>query len=67
MEQEKSDEERWLLQDIVIEEDPEATKDSDSANILSTDTETKSAKGQCGPESSDEDELWLKEPNQTSL
>lgn len=61
MEQEKSDEEKWLLQDIVIEEDPEAKKDSDSADILSSDTETKSAKGQCGPESSDEDEWLLQE------
>ena len=61
MEQEKSDEEKWLLQDIVIEEEPEATKNSDSADILSSDTETKSAKEQRGPESSDEDEWWLQE------
>ena len=63
MEQETSDEEKWLLQDIVIEEESEATKDSDSANIFSSDTETKSAKEQRGPESSDEDEWWLKEPD----
>ena len=65
MEQETSDDEDWLLQepDIVIEEEPETTKDSDSADILSSDTEIKSAKEQCRPESSDEDEWMLKEPD----